>query len=390
MDTIQVLLFLGVLQGFFLFFIFLQKKPFQKANGFLAVLLGLMSIQVYLLSMDRIYDWLGCGLVNMFSRLIFLVYGPLIYFYVRSTVDQSFQWTKQQFWHFAPFIIFSVLSVISYQTWKTEYEVDWIIYISNIHYVWPVFHEVGRLLYLLIYLSIAGWWLYQYQKKGLSFFSNLEQFQVKWLYQFLGLSFLLWLVVALGLRVNFYNGNPNANAYQSLFLVLPFFIYWVSYKALVQPSIFSQLALSGASEQKTLAPILPQKSIDKYQRSSLNEQKSNDIEKQLLQFMKTEQPYLNPQLKLGDLAQQLQVSPHHLSQVLNDSLHQNFYEFINTNRIEQAKKLLLSPKLKHYTIEAIAYESGFNSKSTFNATFKKMTGNTPGKWRKMNQNSKKH
>ena len=72
--------------------------------------------------------------------------------------------------------------------------------------------------------------------------------------------------------------------------------------------------------------------------------------------------------------------------MLNEHIGKNFYEFVNEYRIETAKTNLLDSKMAHYTIEAIAYESGFNSKSSFNLLFKKQVGYTPGKWRKLKGN----
>ena len=76
------------------------------------------------------------------------------------------------------------------------------------------------------------------------------------------------------------------------------------------------------------------------------------------------------------------ISPYHISQVFNDCFNKNFYDFINLYRIEESKKLLRNPKNNEKTILEILYEAGFNSKSTFNALFKKHTGVTPTEYRK--------
>lgn len=382
MDSLQVLLLLGALQGLFLAFVLVKKKN-QLAHRFLALLLALMSIQVYMFSIDALYAWLGCGLTNMFSRLVFFLYGPIIYFYVRSTIDQSFKWQPANWLHALPFIVFSILSFISYGTYGKEYGLDWIHIIANTHFIFPTIHELLRLLYLLIYIGISIKWLQLYKQQGWAQFSNLEQFKVNWLYQFLAFSFIIWFVVALGLRVNYYNGNPHANAYQFIFLILPLFIYWICYQALNQPAIFSQLDLKAVKNLVRTNAKIEKKQIAKYQRSGLSQQAISTLENKLTTLMSVQEPFLNPQLKLNDLAQLLEVSSHHLSQILNDSLKQNFYEFINAYRVEKAKKNLLAPSKQHYTIEAIAFESGFQSKSTFNTVFKKKMGYTPSRWRKM-------
>jgi AraC-like DNA-binding protein len=97
----------------------------------------------------------------------------------------------------------------------------------------------------------------------------------------------------------------------------------------------------------------------------------------LLQYMKDETPYLNPQISLNDIASKLSITTNLLSQLLNTSLKMSFYDFINSFRIEEAKKLLLSYNPKQKTILEILYEVGFSSKSAFNIAFKKHTGVTP-------------
>jgi AraC-like DNA-binding protein len=85
---------------------------------------------------------------------------------------------------------------------------------------------------------------------------------------------------------------------------------------------------------------------------------------------------------LQKLAERLGISPHHLSQVINERLNQNFFDFVNQYRVGEAKRQLLDAKKKHYSIMAIAGDVGFNSKSAFNAAFKKHANVTPSEWRR--------
>ena len=98
--------------------------------------------------------------------------------------------------------------------------------------------------------------------------------------------------------------------------------------------------------------------------------------------MQSQRSYLEPELTLNDLATQIAVKPKLLSQVINELMHRNFFEFINHYRIEEAKRLLTNPKDKKITVLEVMYEVGFNSKSSFNTLFKKHTGLTPGEFKK--------
>jgi len=108
------------------------------------------------------------------------------------------------------------------------------------------------------------------------------------------------------------------------------------------------------------------------------DQKENDFIHSLLAFMNEKKPYLNPEITLATLASDLMVSPEYLSKILNGRLGKNFFDFINHYRIEEFKTRCTLPENKNYTLIAIAYDCGFNSKATFNRVFKNATGITPG------------
>ena len=119
----------------------------------------------------------------------------------------------------------------------------------------------------------------------------------------------------------------------------------------------------------------------KYEKSALNKAVAQKYLKKLLEYMKTEKPYLIPALTLFQLAEKINIPHYHLSQVLNTGLKQNFFDFINAYRIEESKKLLSVNGSDKKTVSEILYQTGFNSKSVFNAAFKKHTGMTPSRFR---------
>jgi len=102
----------------------------------------------------------------------------------------------------------------------------------------------------------------------------------------------------------------------------------------------------------------------------------------LRQFMQTEKPWLSPDLSLEELASSIGQKPKMLSLVINETLGQNFFDFINHYRIDEAKRLLTNPVDKKITVSEVLYAVGFNSKSSFNTLFKKYTGLTPTEFRR--------
>lgn len=115
----------------------------------------------------------------------------------------------------------------------------------------------------------------------------------------------------------------------------------------------------------------------KYKKSSLNTQETNHYYQKLLTLIETKQPFLQPNLSLRDLAQMLELHPNKLSELLNDKIGKNFSVFINYYRVERFKRLAVLAENSHLSILGLAYESGFNSKTSFNTFFKKETGMTP-------------
>ncbi|MEW7289199.1 tetratricopeptide repeat protein [Aquimarina sp. 2304DJ70-9] len=125
----------------------------------------------------------------------------------------------------------------------------------------------------------------------------------------------------------------------------------------------------------------PEQKNKKYRTSTLSEEEREKYMQQILDFMETEKPYLDSELTLGKLAEELTMVPYHLSEVLNEALRKSFYDFINIYRVEAVKQFMADPKTSNLTLLGIAFDAGFNSKTAFNRAFKKATGLSPSKYR---------
>jgi AraC-like DNA-binding protein len=134
-------------------------------------------------------------------------------------------------------------------------------------------------------------------------------------------------------------------------------------------------------QENTASRDKEQKVSEKYQNSSLNKQLSGQLYQELDKHMKQQRPYLNNTLSLPELADQLGLSANHLSQTINQQTGKNFFDYVNSYRIEQAKHLLSDPD-SSYTILDVSERSGFNSKSAFYTAFRKHVGVTPSHFKK--------
>jgi AraC-like DNA-binding protein len=170
-------------------------------------------------------------------------------------------------------------------------------------------------------------------------------------------------------RVYSNNTQSFENAKSLLVLFNIIFLSWVLLKALHAPEIFRGI----------------DSKIQRLGKITENEKANSTIKKQVDElelYMATKEPFLDSDLTIQNLAMQLDKSVRELSILINYHFNQHFYNFINTYRINKAKKILKKPSSKNLTISEIFYNVGFNSKSSFNTAFKKQVGITPTEYRK--------
>jgi AraC-like DNA-binding protein len=166
-----------------------------------------------------------------------------------------------------------------------------------------------------------------------------------------------------------------------IYLAASVLIYSIGYLSLRQPQILTQTKQVLETEKILIQEekIGTRKS---YQKSGLTNAEAKIQLNKLIQIMETEKPYLNSDLTLQNLAALISISIHNLSEIINTQLERNFYDFINGYRVKEVQRRLENNDSDIYSILAIALESGFNSKSSFNTTFKKHTNKTPSQYRK--------
>lgn len=124
------------------------------------------------------------------------------------------------------------------------------------------------------------------------------------------------------------------------------------------------------------------KSPRKYTRPAISDNESNELMSRMNEYMEKYKPWLEPEFCMADFSENLSVSGHQISEVMNGLMKQNFFDYINNYRIEEFKRLLLDPDKRDDKIQFLAYDAGFNSKTAFNTAFKKFTGQTPSEYKR--------
>ena len=158
------------------------------------------------------------------------------------------------------------------------------------------------------------------------------------------------------------------------------FVNVLGFRGIKHSTIFNQTVIPYNQAQPEELPAT-NKEDTSYVNYGLKQDDAVSLSGKLKIYMETEQPYINMDLTLKDLATALDTYPYYITQVLNTVFNQNFYDFINTYRVEEVQRRLSDPQFKNLTILAVAYDCGFNSKSSFNRIFKQKTGLTPSQYK---------
>jgi len=382
----NTVLYLGAAQGIILVIALFFSRANRKANQFLALF-------VLLLSFNCLFEAIeSTSIYNRFPILIrirwgnTLLFGPLIFLYVRALINHRFQIVL----HFIPFFIaklalipFYMLSaeekILSLNTANTSTTVsdDWYSI-----YFFPIISLFG-FLQILFYLWQISKDLKMYDQQLFRWFSNVENIHLNWLKQ------SVWALSVLTIVSFFYllgelllsSHIRHMGAYGGFALVL--LIYAISYKAISQPNILS-LFQNEKKTSDTPKHMNDQAndSLGKAEETEASIKTESLLSRNLKDLMEREKLYLNEKLSGKETAEILGISRHQLSEVLNNEQKTNFYNFINHYRVEACIQKMANPKFGHYTLLALALECGFNSKTTFNTVFKKDTGMTPRQFKK--------
>lgn len=330
------------------------------ANKFLSSLLFLISLDIISSILDRTQLILEVPYLVGVTWPFAFIYPQLFYFYVKSITGAEIQF-KRHVWHFLPFLVDLVI-LIPFYLQSTDDKIAWLDFYFENSVQAPATVSILILAQESIYFVLSLFALNNHSRKIKQTFSTLGRKTLRWLV------FLMVAYMAVILLFSFLNFSNYQLPDISAPLTCSFFIYVLGFMALRQPAVFVEANNTSASK--------------KYEKSSLTSEKAGLYQKRLIHLMESEKPFLDIDLTLSQLASRVGISPNHLSQVLNESLRQSFFDFVTTYRVEEAKKGILNPANKHLTILAIAYEAGFTSKSSFNSAFKKHTGMTPTQFKK--------
>ena len=371
----ETLYYIGISQALFVSLVLFTKANKQGSDFVLMAWLLTISFKMMILLISAEH---GEFFDNQFSiGLIPLTFGPFLFLYTKNLLYRRWFFKSRDFLHYTPFIFFTFLY---FTFFKGKLSFDNHMFFLDDEYLWV------RLMYSIAFMSSVNYYTYltlkilgRHRKQLKDRFSFLsEGNELNWLY-------VLTAIFGVTYFLYFSLGTYNVLMKQGFFdiaytsdVFLTILAFSVSYFGIKQPYLFKVIP---EENEEFMALKKKNESKRKYKNSNLTEEQKEEYVKHIFTFMDEERPFINAELTVQDLSKQLNISRHHLTELLNNDIGKNFFTFINEYRVEEVKRRLLDARFEHLTIVAIAFESGFNSKSTFNSIFKQNTGNTPSQWK---------
>ena len=356
----ESILYIGIAQSIFAAFVLGTRQRVFIADRILIICLLTIAVR-FLLKI------LSYGDMGFSASLIPMSFGPYMFLYTKYLIGGDSQFDRRDYLHFSPVVLVLVLHLVVF---KDSVSFNEVTFFEKDTFLW------ARMLFgLVFFTSVLVYTIFTFQKlttyrkelkSGILYQEGGQQ--LIWL-NFVALLFSSLFVVYVVV------GGINALTFTERIELAPVtniglttLAYAFSYFGLRQPSIFGDIYNRTLKGNGTV--------LDET-KSRFTPEQANDLVVKLEHHMKTEKPYLNPEITLSELAKAISITKYDLTHLLNDIVGRNFFSYINEYRLNDVIQRLEDPQYNHLTIMSIAYECGFKAKSTFNGLFKQYTGLTP-------------
>lgn len=376
-DGFSVFIFLGVFLGMVLslFFIFKPStnRTANRFQGFLLLTLTLCILEMVLNMTGFITRVL---FITNFSEPLNLVIGPFLYLFVKRSIDPES--SKKEWLHFLPALIY--LGYI-FPDFLQPADFQYNSYVNSYHPDWPYLDyktafptdplDIKKYLNLATAVQMSFYIILSILKldkksgqAGLSVFRTNDDMLKSLRNMVFHILAIILIFIAVKLNFKADLGDYFIGIYVSLFVMITMF------RVMNDSAYFDRSA--------SFMDI----SIGKYRKSSLNESDKQKILATIIKEFEKGNYFTESLASLENLAKKIGESKHHVSQVINEKLGKNFFELLASYRIEKAKSILKEDKAGRLTIEEVSEMVGYNSKTAFNNSFRKLTGKTPSEFRK--------
>jgi AraC-like DNA-binding protein len=353
----------GIVQGFFVAFLLNSRRVKRsRSNLFLSILLIAMSFSVaHIMYAGKVIHHFTVQVYSV-GDPTFLLIAPLLWFYTLELSGHKVRFNISTTLHFLPFLLVIALS-LSFRSAGTN---DLTLFLAENHrlaiiFFWIVVVVQFSCYQFFIHKKWAGYQVLIQQEV-----SNTEDASISWLKFFMGVFLLVnvFFLFSLFVVIHF---DSRAWLWKAVALTFSLSVFALGYKGILQKEIFH------TGNRENAPARLPEPRENKQDQELIN---------RLLAYMGEKKPFLDPELTLSSLAKEMDLSRSQLSQLINEGIGDNFYNFVNQYRVEEVKRLMTDARVKNFNMLGLALEAGFKSKSTFNLIFKRFTGLTPTQYRK--------
>lgn len=342
--TIQII---ALIQGIFLLIVLFKKKNNYLKPTFYLLIGTITAVIMYLLGDDDVNLISHNVDIFLFDKSLFITF---LFLFIKYYISKSKSFKKKDYLFFIPNIIFFIIELLE------------IVYSDGL----PVI-DIPEILVELTFLAYIIY----------SFIALLKTNYQKWM-----LYFIFPLIIIISFSIldevlywfhfnNRFFSIPDNHFGKYTIVIVAFLFYTIALKLVVSPY-----------------DILIERDPKKYKSSSLNMESSNKIKQELLALMENDKVYLDSKLSVQKISELLHVPRQYVSEVLNNNMCTNFQDFVNSYRVEAFVNALKEKENEHYSLLGIAKNVGFNSKTSFNTSFKKIKKMTPSEFKNTINNNK--
>jgi AraC-like DNA-binding protein len=346
---------------------------------------GLLSAFILLNAVD-LSSWfinqylLSYPTVLLFKITLNALINPAYYLYALALCYSDFRLKARHLLHLLPFVLVNVVLMPRFYLAGTDAQVAFLQHYGSMPEA--TFSLVVGQLQFVFYIVAVFLTLRNYRRTYLENYADTSSITYRWLYQLTVIITGLHSIVFLKSLLAFTSYGRLLTGFELLVgLNATCILCWFILKALYNPTLFRRIdSTIEPVEHLLVAEAAAAEASPAEVAEAVSQQTQAQIQR-LRAYMVQAEPYLDPELTIQDLARGLQLPVRELSLLINHHLHQHFFDFVNEYRVTKAMALLKDTTQGKATVLEILYAVGFNSKSSFNTSFKKYTGLTPTQYR---------
>lgn len=371
----QFIFIIAAFNALFFTLLLLQKKSRALHDNILIgwlIYLGLY-IGVYALYSHDLFTHFHLLSISLLSLL--MLFGPFLFGYLEALVTNKRRVLLKDLLHLVPFILFNLyILIVSFSPVMSVK--------LNIEKISPEYNPPILFIFFLIMTAISGTVYFLltiklFKRLDIQIFnnfSNATNIDLSWIRKLVLVFGIAWTaLISVTVIHHVFQLFSMVFCTDGLFLSLSVFVILIGYFGLKQKIIYGN--------EDIIVPVEPSNTQTRYAGSKLSDSEEKQLADQLKKHFDSSKSYLNPDLTLSQLAAEVGISSHLLSQVINEQFNLNFFDFVNQYRVEEFKQRIVNPNYESYSLLGIAFDCGFNSKSAFNRIFKKVTTLTPSQYK---------